>query len=574
MRGRLRNLLVILALWLGLTAGPAHAQPVPLSETSCVGSADSQATALALSPDELDCGPNRFRATGRFVRVHSDLTNRFLPPGQLYWQTDPSVYDSLALLVGWSDGTTSWIDVDPGMAVRNWAATARFSVVLPQRDSGVRPLAIDMVVENPRMLATMRDARLTTQRDAARDHFTRALVATLVCGLLIAPIFYTLYYYRVMRAPFMLWHGGMSFGMALFVASNAGLLFELFPRMTLAERWQLNSTSITFAVVAAVAFTVGMLEKGMLGLTGRRVLYGALIPLVLAKLAVLIAPLAVRTTVGWHYALSFLPLMIALPWTLAVVLRRGSRAALYALVGFGALALAGFVMMIDGIGLIDAGLVPEDAMLGAMVVMSLITSAGVGDRFMILRAQLERERRRAAELGALAFSDGLTGLANRRAFDARGPLMRGEALLVADLDHFKAINDKAGHSAGDEALCHVARVLQENTCARPDCIVYRLGGEEFGVVMPHTGETGLREQCEELRRAIAAAPLSSPSGDPLTISIGAVAGQGQPIAEAFRQADQAMYWAKAEGRNCTRLASDAPPRNDDFDADPLRLSRI
>lgn len=169
-----------------------------------------------------------------------------------------------------------------------------------------------------------------------------------------------------------------------------------------------------------------------------------------------------------------------------------------------------------------------------------------------------------AELEALALRDGLTGLNNRRAGDLRlaEELPRHQrqnrplGLLLADIDHFKRINDSHGHAAGDAVLQVVARQLQRTV--RATDFVARHGGEEFLVLLPDTDADGLLKVAEKLRAAVeAAAP--APVGR-VTLSLGgAVAPAGAAAAdELLRRADRALYAAKDAGRNRVQLDAGEP----------------
>lgn len=159
-----------------------------------------------------------------------------------------------------------------------------------------------------------------------------------------------------------------------------------------------------------------------------------------------------------------------------------------------------------------------------------------------------------AKLDRLAHEDALTALPNRRAADAllesrfaqhqrsRRPL----AVLLADIDHFKRVNDSFGHPAGDEVLRVVARRLA--SALRASDVVARFGGEEFVVVLPDTDGEGLAAVGEKLRLAVAAAPV--PPAGQVSISLGAtVLLAGDSLAQMLHRADQALYAAKAGGRN-------------------------
>jgi diguanylate cyclase (GGDEF)-like protein/PAS domain S-box-containing protein len=178
-------------------------------------------------------------------------------------------------------------------------------------------------------------------------------------------------------------------------------------------------------------------------------------------------------------------------------------------------------------------------------------------------------------LRALAGEDGLTGLANRRAFD--DALMREHrrakrekknlALIMIDVDRFKAFNDRYGHLAGDDCLRKVAGVLL-TALHRPGDLAARYGGEEFAALLPDTDEEGAARVAERIRAAVVGLAIehdSSPSNF-VTISAG-VAGlneiEPQGEAEALvRAADQALYCAKRDGRDAVVRASrlSRPPR--------------
>lgn len=166
------------------------------------------------------------------------------------------------------------------------------------------------------------------------------------------------------------------------------------------------------------------------------------------------------------------------------------------------------------------------------------------------------------ELQRLTNSDGLTGLSNRRYFDeylgAEWRRAQREqtqlALLMIDVDAFKAYNDTYGHVAGDDVLRRVAGVLRDN-CARPADLPARFGGEEFAMILPATSAGGARLFAEKVRRAIEALQIphtGSPTSDVVTISIGGAVivpeadGESSYLVQA---ADTGLYQAKRNGRN-------------------------
>ena len=127
---------------------------------------------------------------------------------------------------------------------------------------------------------------------------------------------------------------------------------------------------------------------------------------------------------------------------------------------------------------------------------------------------------------------------------------REAALLMVDLDRFKATNDQHGHLAGDAVLHHVAQVLL--TQLRPDSLVGRFGGEEFMVLVEVNHTADARSVAERLRLAVANSPCRLPGDQTIsiTISIGvAICGPGEGVDTALMRADEALYRAKRGGRD-------------------------
>jgi len=162
-----------------------------------------------------------------------------------------------------------------------------------------------------------------------------------------------------------------------------------------------------------------------------------------------------------------------------------------------------------------------------------------------------------------ARTDQLTGLYNRRHFDEQleRVLMETDrwggssSLLVADLDYFKRVNDTHGHDAGDAVLRHVAGVFIET--ARVVDVCARYGGEELAVLLPHTNSAGAIGLAERLRSALEARPVRFGRVEiKVTASFG-IASYPESAAQRdafFPAADKALYQAKADGRNCVRIA--------------------
>lgn len=185
---------------------------------------------------------------------------------------------------------------------------------------------------------------------------------------------------------------------------------------------------------------------------------------------------------------------------------------------------------------------------------------------VILRVRDQADRLKTA-LAEQASTDPLTGLSNRRAFDealerevtrqrrTREPL----SLLAVDVDHFKKINDTWGHTAGDETLAALGSLLPR--LVRASDTVSRIGGEEFGVLLPDCAAPQARARADALRAAVSAVSLDWPH--PVTVSVGVATlpDSADALEELVMAADMALYTAKESGRDRIGVAPTRKRRN-------------
>jgi diguanylate cyclase (GGDEF)-like protein len=191
----------------------------------------------------------------------------------------------------------------------------------------------------------------------------------------------------------------------------------------------------------------------------------------------------------------------------------------------------------------------------------------VSTRFYRLRrqqylARMELERVRD-ELEVMATVDGLTGVLNRRRFleVAEEELSRSRrygrplSIIAVDLDHFKDVNDRLGHAAGDDVLSTLAHTLQDQM--RRQDVVGRLGGEEFAVILPETPVSAAIELAERMRVHLRVTKLAA-DGDSLTVTaslgVAEVRRSDRSVEEALQRADAALYRAKRQGRDRVEAA--------------------
>lgn len=238
-----------------------------------------------------------------------------------------------------------------------------------------------------------------------------------------------------------------------------------------------------------------------------------------------------------------------------ILLRAGARTSLLQrIIGANDALFCVAMLVRAGAALADPVLAPHASSYGqtfAYLAGYLLTIVN-GFGFLLLCK--ERDDRKMKRLATI---DSLTGLVNRRAFfdlaararQFAGRVHKPVALMMLDIDHFKALNDRFGHACGDAALC-VFAATAEATLREHD-ILGRMGGEEFALVMPGTDLEGACYAAERLRAAVAATEIDN-DGQPyaMTVSIGVtLVGPDEHINAALARADHALYQAKSAGRN-------------------------
>jgi len=210
---------------------------------------------------------------------------------------------------------------------------------------------------------------------------------------------------------------------------------------------------------------------------------------------------------------------------------------------------------------VEVGLNPVHTHDGVFVVSAVVDLTERQRAEQLLAQQSQLLSSQNAKLAELAVTDGLTGLRNRRAFIEQLMVQvelavrhaRSLSLLILDVDRFKPYNDEFGHLAGDEVLRQLAGILQE--VARRSDFVARIGGEEFGIILPETDREGAVALGERFRTAVegSAWPRSL-----MTASIGATTvdfarpvprPEAPGISQLLSEADRALYHSKDAGRN-------------------------
>lgn len=226
----------------------------------------------------------------------------------------------------------------------------------------------------------------------------------------------------------------------------------------------------------------------------------------------------------------------------------------FAAIPFGLVLLVGVarvIQIVGGVGLEAPSFTSPLYALSAMFYVSMAIWISLSGVFIV-------SKRLQVQIREMAMTDPLTGALNRRALresadrEFSRAARKGEpvSLIMADLDHFKQVNDAHGHQAGDAVLTHTVAVFQK--ILRTEDVLARFGGEEFVALLPGADQVQARTVAERLREALKAeVPLFENRSIPVTASfgVGSDAGRGLNYEELVKAADAALYRAKKQGRD-------------------------
>lgn len=217
-----------------------------------------------------------------------------------------------------------------------------------------------------------------------------------------------------------------------------------------------------------------------------------------------------------------------------------------------------------------------------MTVTPVPGAEGRPESFVAVMKDVTERRKHEESLRKMALHDPLTELPNRRALDAAldrvgrraGTDGHAAAILLVDVDDFKAVNDAAGHLAGDQVLLDLSSVLR--TALRPGDLLVRLGGDEFAALLDGVSAADAAQVAERLRAAVEDAEFTADGRPfPLSVSVGVapIHGEGDGR-DVLRSADRGLYIAKGKGKNCVFVAGPANGTAPAEVAGPARPSRI
>ncbi|WP_163557992.1 diguanylate cyclase [Halomonas sp. NO4] len=396
----------------------------------------------------------------------------------------------------------------------------------------------------------------------ARDWRAFTLGQGLYLGLVLGLVLYNSVLLLSLRDASYFWYLGFVLGAAGYFVGQKGLLHEVWPSLPIATNEALMFTALAIGSTSALQFCRRFLlmhrEDPVVGRWLRAVGWFAAVGIALAWTHPGHPTVIFFSVFGAAVLLLFLVAAIR-------ALRRRFRPARWLLLAWAALVAGAAAFILATYGWLPHHfLTYYGFQLGSAIEVTLLSLA-LADRISLLHRERQSLLDEQARLKGMSYTDGLTGLGNRRFLDeylaAAAKPVAGEAALLSlvllDIDHFKQFNDRCGHLEGDRALQHLAAVLRE--AVRHEDPVCRYGGEEFVLVLPGHDEARAVEIAERFRAGLVRRPLRLEDGGLvyLTATLGVACRQpGEPPESLLGRADRALYRGKRAGRN--RVVFDRP----------------
>ena len=511
--------------------------------------------APGLNPAELIHHPERFDCTtpqykfgaGDFWAISEDAHARAEMPLNAritsLWQ------QGLALYVLYGDGQIRSMAADGKGTTKLIQLGAQVEMRLPREGEEVVRLMWH-VKGSGNMRGVLLGAQLATSRESAAANLTMAAMYAGFGGLGLSLIVYNFALWGALRHRFQLYYCAMVGTLLIYAFSSSGALAWAFPDIANNDRMRFNYLMLGLTGGAALVFARAFFEERVFeGWLGRVTAISAATAAGSGLAFFIAAPLAVQA-VDLLFTLSFLGMAAVVVPTLWLAWRRRSNFLWLFAIAWGAPILAALLRTMGNLHVIEWNFWLDNSTVLSMAAEALFSSLAIAYRIKLL--SIERDEAILGEELArrLADLDPLTGLLNRRSFLEKAIGREGEQVLqIADLDHFKSVNDTLGHDGGDEVLRLFARMLR--TAAPASALVARIGGEEFAIL----GNALVAIEPEILLARLRATRM--PFDLQVTSSIGSCAG---PLATErewkalYRGADSALFEAKSAGRDRARHA--------------------
>jgi diguanylate cyclase (GGDEF)-like protein len=568
--GALRNpllaLLAVVLSWFALSE-PARAAPweaIELRDRLCTAQTpnDLPAAQVFALPADCDSEPRDYQRG--WLWLFADPSEFQLEAGRqpAHLLVDQTRFDRIRVLLRYADGSVISHDLRDGELQRNWALGGHLDFRIPATGQQLTGVAIGF--ENMVHFPLMRKIRLMQDDDFDRMQHAWIMTLGLVLGAMGATLMYNLFLYAGVADAFQRIYVLWAISAFLYAMCWSNLIFYVFPGLAGSTGVRLNMVFASGTLAFGTLFFTLFIEPTGLPRWYRRALNTIAVGLLLSGAAATLDQVGFAAQTDLVFNLLAAVNLVMLLTGIGLAWAGHSRAVNFYVLAWAAPLFVVGARLMRNFGLVGQNDLVDMATFLSITVQTVLLSLGIADRLGRLKGERDQATAEREEMRHLAETDLLTGLYNRRGFVMRAQaLMRPPGplgLLIADLDHFKAVNDRLGHDVGDCVLERIGAIVDD--VVRGTDVAGRLGGEEFGVAARLDGEE-LEQLAERLRRAIAEADMSDllGPGAGLTLSIGIAGRRDLPDASfqrLYNLADKALYRAKQNGRNCIATQASDP----------------
>jgi len=531
-----------------------------MSDRLCTQSSTTDVSLITLlkSGKPFDCSSDKYAVEGPRVWVKLPFLADTLPAGIVEVQGDNNGLTTMQVHAQLDDGRILSSDFSERQVAKHWRSKGSFGLPVPGTGKPAlrdRIQTVYVAMDHPKVASSISLMQLASKERWDALTLPLSIMFALLCGMAIMPLIYNIFFYAAMRYNFMLWHSVMISATVGYTFSSSGLIFLVFPEISLVTKMMLNYWTLAIGVGAGGFFLLRFVEPGKIAPWLQRLIT------VTAVLPVLVTASVLRIDGGYnmdarnYYHASFLPVFFVVLYAMGHAARRGSRAIWFQIAGWTPIILFSLDRVARGLDLYIGWPILDYGLYFMLVLETIILALGVAHRILRLRQQHEQTLRHQAELTVLAETDGLTLLNNRRAFDREFERnqqeMRYSHLAIIDIDFFKRINDRYGHEIGDTVLQVVGSTLNETPY-----FAARIGGEEFTLLMQMQGADGRKKYpanvvtdiCQTLIQAVN--DQVPEIRETVTFSVGiASISRRASLRSVMAIADRRLYDAKRNGRN-------------------------
>lgn len=550
-----RRLLIAVVLLLASQAAAAWAQPPPLNARYCHAVGPITEAAIPPTQKAFSCKGEPTDYRERRLWLHAPIFPEDVNTEGATLLVHQTRFDQLTVFFDYADGSTVRHSVRAGAFGAHWRVGGQLAFAAPRREAKLVSMTIAVDgLDDYSLLRT----RIMSAAVAARD---AALAASLIGGaltLLALSTCYNMLLARASRQRFVIWHAAWVGSVLVWGLLWSQLALLVIPGIAGTMTARLCTLLATLAIAFAAACAATCPEPGTSPRWARRAVFWLGAAVVLLGAPVAFGPPILIELIGPPLNVAVLALLAAVTLLILVSWRRGSSEARAFFFAWSVPMLALAATQIFDMGTAIFGGGPQIAVLLACALQTVWLSVGTTMRLARFRMERDAAQAAQAELRELTRRDPLTGLLNRRGFTERMETALAErrnseapfALLLIDVDHFKTINDRFGHDAGDGVLQRMAARL--GALEGESVFAARIGGEEFALGVGSISHAALAAYADEVRMSLNRLSLADLLGEPAEVSVSvgiAEAGKGARFQTLYRSADKALYAVKNGGRN-------------------------